>query len=193
MLDESFEQPTAAATVMVGFDRPWCIAGGWAIDLAIGRATREHGDVEIAVFREDQQAIRTYLNDWVFCVAVDHRLVPWRAGETLNLPIHEVHATSPDGAKLEILLNDRDAIDWIYRRKSSIRRPIENTIRRGRDSMPMLATEIVLLYKSKNPRPADELDLRVAQEVLDEESRRWLIDALRVTAPDHPWLKVLQG
>jgi hypothetical protein len=193
MLDEAFEQPHSAATVMVGFERPWCIAGGWAIDLALSRATREHPDVEIAIFREDQHLLRPFLADWEFRVAMEHRLVAWPEGETLQLPLHELHATSPTGMKLELLLNERDAIDWIYRRDASVRRPIEKAIRRGREGIPVLAVEIVLLYKSKNPRPQDELDFRVAREMLDDESRGWLIDALRTTAPAHPWLKILGG
>src|SRR5438874_5871869 len=125
MLDEAFEQPRAAVSVMVGFDRPWCVAGGWAIDLALGRATREHADVEIAIFREDQHQLREYLSDWDWSAAVDHRLVTWRENQTLELPLHELHTTGPAGEKLEFLLNERDAIDWIYRRDPSIRRALE--------------------------------------------------------------------
>jgi hypothetical protein len=177
MLDEGFEQPRAAAAVMVGFERPWCIAGGWAIDLAVGRATREHKDVEIAVFRQDYEALTEYLRGWRFDV----------------LSHHEIHAKSASGFPLEILLNDCDPIDWIYRRDARIRRSMEKTIRRGREGIPVLAAEIALLYKSKNTRAADELDFRVARQILEDESRDWLIDALRVTAPSHPWLKSLEG
>ena len=42
-------------------------------------------------------------------------------------------------------------------------------------------------------RAADELDFRVAREILEDEPRDWLIDALRLTAPSHPWLKSLEG
>ncbi|MCL4541605.1 MAG: hypothetical protein M1396_04620 [Chloroflexi bacterium] len=42
------------ATLLTDFDRPWFIAGGWAIDLFLGRQTRAHKDVEIAVLRQDQ-------------------------------------------------------------------------------------------------------------------------------------------
>ena len=33
---------------------PWFIAGGWAIDLFLGRKTREHADVDFALSRLDQ-------------------------------------------------------------------------------------------------------------------------------------------
>jgi hypothetical protein len=147
--------------------------------------------VEIAIFREDQLALRNYLADWSFRVAVNRQLVPWREGEALVFPQHELRASSAQGVELEFLLNERDSIDWIYRRDTRIRRGMEKAIRRGREGIPVLASEIVLLYKSKNPRPQDELDFRVAREELDDESRRWLIGALRVIAPDHPWLSAL--
>ena len=31
---------------------PWYVAGGWAVDLHLGRPTREHEDLEIGVPRE---------------------------------------------------------------------------------------------------------------------------------------------
>jgi len=39
---------------MSDFKRPWYIAGGWAVDLYLGYVSREHGDIEILVYREDQ-------------------------------------------------------------------------------------------------------------------------------------------
>jgi hypothetical protein len=38
------------AALMQRFERPSCIAGGWAIDLFLGRMTRPHKDIEIAIF-----------------------------------------------------------------------------------------------------------------------------------------------
>ena len=35
--------------VMTGFDRPWFVSGGWAIDLFVGRVTREHEDIEMGL------------------------------------------------------------------------------------------------------------------------------------------------
>ena len=59
-----FAAPLQVAQAMAGFRRPWFIAGGWAIDLFLGRVTREHADIEIAVLRTDQQFLRQHLRSW---------------------------------------------------------------------------------------------------------------------------------
>ena len=33
--------------------RPWSVVGGWALDLWLGRQTRDHGDLEFTVLRDD--------------------------------------------------------------------------------------------------------------------------------------------
>src|SRR4051812_24187898 len=56
---------------------PWGVAGGWAIDLALGAVTRPHADVDLAVFRDDQHAVRAALPAWRFETVRDGALVPW--------------------------------------------------------------------------------------------------------------------
>ena len=41
----------------------WCIAGGYAVELLVGRAFREHGDTDIMVLRQDQLALQSWLLD----------------------------------------------------------------------------------------------------------------------------------
>ena len=45
--------PDEAAHLLAGTEVPWAVAGGWAIDLHLGRQTREHGDLEVAIPRAD--------------------------------------------------------------------------------------------------------------------------------------------
>lgn len=85
------------AGTLRAFQRPWAVAGGWALDLMLGQVTRPHADVDIAVFREDQQALRTALPGWRLEVATVGTLVPWGHGKWLELPVHEVHARPPAG------------------------------------------------------------------------------------------------
>lgn len=53
--------PQEAAARLAGLNRPWWVAGGWAIDLWLGEQTRPHGDLEIAIVGSDFEAIRAHL------------------------------------------------------------------------------------------------------------------------------------
>ncbi|WP_199560463.1 hypothetical protein [Pantoea sp. 3_1284] len=106
---------TKVAEWMSIYDRPWGIAGGWAIDLFIGNETRHHSDIEVAILRDDQHRLRTVLADWSFQKAVKGELVEWES-ETLELPIHELHGNNRTGNRLEVLLNEVEDDQWIFRR-----------------------------------------------------------------------------
>ncbi|WP_460529046.1 nucleotidyltransferase domain-containing protein [Flindersiella endophytica] len=41
--------PSEIAHHLTGIAAPWCVAAGWALDLFLGRQTRKHGDIEIAI------------------------------------------------------------------------------------------------------------------------------------------------
>lgn len=188
-----FQPALFAATIMNAFERPWCIAGGWAIDLWLGRATRKHKDVEIAVLREDQIALRDFLREWKFNLVTKGELKPWRRDDRqmLMLPIHELHAADARGRKLEFLLNESDSVDWLYRRDARIRWPLDQWIIRGGFGVPVIAPHIALLYKSKSPRPQDELDLRSSLPKLDSELREWLAQSIGLSDSAHAWIAAL--
>ena len=59
--------------LMNDFPAPWCVTGGWAIDLFVGRQTRAHGIVEVAIFRDDQDRLRQHLPGWTFDQVVNRR------------------------------------------------------------------------------------------------------------------------
>ncbi|WP_411859249.1 nucleotidyltransferase domain-containing protein [Burkholderia sp. BKH01] len=47
----------------------WCIVGGWALDLWHGARTREHGDLEFTILREDFGGFRQAFSDPEFHTA----------------------------------------------------------------------------------------------------------------------------
>src|SRR2546422_1817142 len=136
--------------LMHGFNARWCVAGGWALDLFLGQATRPHDDLELSIFRQDQQLLRRHLRDWTFQKVVEGRRLTWSADEELKLPIHEIHAHSTKNPRLlfEFLLNERSAEDWVYRRDTRIRMPLERAIVRDSGGLPILCPAIVLLFKA---------------------------------------------
>ncbi|HRK30511.1 MAG TPA: hypothetical protein PLD59_05485 [Tepidisphaeraceae bacterium] len=189
-----FQPALFAATVMNAFDRPWCIAGGWAIDLWLGRLTRAHSGVVVAVFRDDQIALRDFLHNWNFAIPVQHdgksmlRALPRADRQMLMPPVHSLHGESAHSRRVMFALEERDSVDWLYRRDRRIRWPVDQWTVRGAFGVPALAPHLALLLKSTQPRDRDTLDFRSALPQLDPELRAWLSDAITLAAAGHPWL-----
>ena len=117
---------SAAGDALAGYDRPWWIAGGWAIDLFVGARPRHHDDVDVVVLRRDQQKLAAHLEDWDIQVVVHPGgLRPWR-GELLEPPVHELRARrSPDDAwTCELLLDEADGDRWVFRRDARVTFPL---------------------------------------------------------------------
>lgn len=175
------------------FEAHWFVAGGWAIDLFLERETRPHDDIEIAVFRRDQLILQNYLDGWLLQKAENGVLSDWNKGEFLELPIHVVHCFRENGELrfLEVLLNETSGEDWIYRRDRNIAKPLSKLHLTSNSGVKFLCPEVVLLYKSKNPRRKDERDFQTVVNYLDAESKRWLKNAVASADPSHHWLESL--
>ncbi|MBY0121616.1 nucleotidyltransferase domain-containing protein [Bacillus sp. S/N-304-OC-R1] len=187
----SFEQCLGINSLMSGFDRKWFFAGGWAIDLFIDKQTREHNDIEFAIFRKDQLYLKDYLKEWEFQKVIKGKFHIWE-NEYLGLPIHEIHASNMlNGDKIEILLNETKENDWIYRRDLRISYPLNSICSITKTGIPYLNPEIVLLYKAKNTREKDHQDFITIKDYLDDEKKKWLRNALEIHEPEHMWLQFL--
>jgi len=188
----AFEPVRQVAAIMQSFEKPWFVAGGWAVDLFLGRETRAHEDFEVAVFRRDQEAVWRHLSGWTWDQVKAGERHPWR-GEWLAPPIHELHGKRAEGdlRELEVLLDEAWADTWRFRRNLAVARPIAEIRLRTSEEIPFLAPEIALLYKAKAPRAHDEADFRAALPELDEPRRQWLAQALDVCHSGHPWISEL--
>lgn len=76
----------------------------------------------------------------------------------------------------------------MFRRAAAVQRPLARAVVHTAAGLPVLAPEVVLLYKAKAPRAADEHDFTAARPHLGPEARAWLAAALRRCHPGHPWL-----
>ena len=191
--ETKFRTVEKVVRLLAGFDRPWFVAGGWAIDLYLGRVTRLHGDVDVGLLRVDQDALRLYLSGWEFKKVEAGHHEAWEEGEWLEAPVHELHARGEDGdpRQIEFLLNESSGDVWVFRRNHAITRPLREVRLLTPSGTPFLAPEMVLLYKAKNTTATDELDFRNVRASLGEKARNWLRDALEVCHPGHPWTAVL--
>jgi aminoglycoside-2''-adenylyltransferase len=181
------------AGLLADYLRPWFIAGGWAIDLFLGRKTRDHADIDVAVLRRDQRDLRTYLTGWEFETVEAGQKAPWREGEWLNLPVHEIHARRSGGSprELEFLLNEASNDEWIFRRDARITRRLSKVRLVTRSGIPCLDPAIVLLFKAKTPVAKDLADFDRTAPHLGSGRRLWLRHALETYHPGHPWIAKL--
>jgi len=190
----TFEKVEKVCALLGDLRCEWHVCGGWAIDLFLGRVTRAHKDIDVSIAREDQLEVRDYMlrRGWSLEKAHDGRLTTWEEGEFLSPPFHTVWcrngAHEPDF--VELMLDEIDGERFTFRRDPSV------TMRRGRMSfktpsgVPVLAPEIVLLYKS-NASEEYAGDFRNASGALDAGGRAWLRDALAKVYESHPWAEDL--
>ncbi len=61
----SVPEPVAyVRDLLRGIAAPWFLCGGWAVDAWVGQQTRDHWDVDIAIFHDDQRAIFEHFAGW---------------------------------------------------------------------------------------------------------------------------------
>jgi len=174
----------------------WWVAGGWAIDLLVGRQTRSHEDFDVLVLRPEQHAVREHLHAWdVHAADPPGTLRPWPIGEILPLSVHDIWCRREPSAPwaFQLMIEDVDGEDWLLRRDHRIRLPLSTLAgRASRPGLPVLVAEVQLLYKSGSLREKDAADFDIARSYLSADQRHWLRDALRATDPDHRWISRLE-
>jgi hypothetical protein len=185
--------PEDAASWFSSLTVPWWVAGGWALDLFLGRQFREHGDCDVGVLRRDFPQLRAALSNWEIFEAQNKvlSLLPYDVA-----PREDVNSLwcRPSGSLLwcaEVLLDAGDKEFWVFRREPKIRRPLNEIIRRTPRGLPYLAPEIQLLYKARTPRSRDQEDFAHVIPHLDAPARKWLRESLHMIQPAHDWLTAL--
>lgn len=165
-------------------DVRWGIAGGWALDLWQGVVSREHSDIEIACFRTDLARLLPALGAFEIAVARNKVLTPYRIGEALpddsfSLWVRRHGETLWD---FEIVAERQHASEWVYRRDPTVTRPMTSVFGLAGE-IPIIAPEVQLLYKCRDPRPKDLDDLRRFIPLLDEATYAWLHGAVATAHP----------
>jgi hypothetical protein len=202
-----FHYPLEVAEMLSSLDKPWYIAGGWAIDLYLQRQRREHKDVDIAVFRQDQLVFQEYFLDrgwklWKY-IGDSTNVERWLIGEKLKLPDRGIFAEPSHMAmpRMDILLSEKKGDHWYYHADSRITHPVKTLGIRSDLGIPFFSPEIVLLFKARHVtideasdilhRENDEKDFQTVRRLLTAEHRAWLTEALTLLYSNHPWLRYL--
>jgi hypothetical protein len=180
---------------MSGIEAPWWIAGGWAIDLFLGTETRAHKDLDVGVRRSDASRIIAALPGWEFFAAKDGVLFPLAPGTEPRATVNSLwgRRLGEPYWRVELMLDDSDGTDWIFRREPSIRRPFRAALCTASDGLRYLAPELQLLYKARDLRPEDRSDFEHAALGLEIPAAEWLRHCLARLYPRHPWIPALES
>jgi hypothetical protein len=176
---------------------PWWIAGGWAIDLFIGKQTREHLDADVIILRKDQFIIKDFLSDWFLYKTNQPGLALWDTREFLELGVNSVWCKKEIQAPwlLEIIFLDSKGSEWFYRREPKIRGLIHDFGKVTKDGIPYISPEIQLLFKAKyNSLVKNELDFNNTINLLTTKQKKWLKEALKIEFPTgHNWINRIES
>ena len=188
--------PRVVADRLAGVDRPWHVAGGWALEL--WRADhdlgplRDHEDLEIAIPRAAYPTFAAAFGDLDLYAVRSGAVWPLR-GAKPKAHVRQVWVAEGGRYCTDLFLEAGGDRKWIFRRDGRVRRPTGRMVARTRDGVPYLRPEGVLLYKAAGLRSKDASDFEAVAPDLDAESVRWLVDALSIAYPGHPWIARLQS
>lgn len=183
--------PGEMTAEMAGFERPWWVVGGWAVEAATG-FRREHEDLDVSILARDVPALVEHLRG---------RWHVWNNAGGVLRPLGErwtdvedpasqlwLRASAADPWVVDVPLTpDRDG-RWTHKFLPGEDARGEDVTWVADDGIRYLAAEIVLSYKARLGRAKDDPDLEACLPVLTTEKRAWLRRAVEQTAPGHRWL-----
>ena len=181
--------PSEVARHLAGVTTPWCVAAGWALDLFVGRQTRPHGDIEIAIPAAGFPEVRSRFPGYVFDAAGSGRIWEDAAPDVLAA-VYQTWLRDPATGNylLDVFREPHDGDTWICRRDESIRFPYSEIIHHTQDGIPYLAPELVLLFKAKHARQKDQADFESTAPLMTPAQRERLAELVARTHPGHHWL-----
>lgn len=185
--------PKELAARLVGIDRPWCVVGGWALDLWHGYQTRDHEDLEFTVLREDLPIFRSALKGVAFFTAGGGIVEYLPEGSAVPASMSQVWCLDvADGCwRVDMMVEPGTPESWVCKRNQSIVRPRAEMVGVTDTGIPYLKPAAILLLKAKHQRDKDKFDFRTALPKLEKAERDWLGASLGATHPDHDWIKLL--
>lgn len=146
----------------------------------------------MGILRRDTARVIAAMEAWEFFEAQQGTLSgPLRGSARQGVNSLWVRRRGEEPWALELMLDEAEADQWVFRRDHTIRRPLTSVVRHDADGIPYLAPEIQLLYKAKHLRAEDELDFQRVAVHLGGTAREWLRGALRRLEPQHRWLAAL--
>jgi hypothetical protein len=185
--------PLELTSRLSGISRPWCIVGGWALDLWHGQQTRGHDDLEFTVLREDVGIFRKALQGLDFYTAGSGVVTPLPQGTEPPADIVQIWCLDSIERRwqVDMMIEPGTQQTWICKRDPTIFGPRHEFVRSTSDGIPYLAPAPILLFKAKYQRAKDEIDFENALPKLATAERAWLKASLELVHPGHDWISAL--
>jgi len=187
--------PADADALFSGYPGRWWVAGGWAIEAFTGVA-REHDDIDLSIPRSDLPLLRQHLAGRLDIWAADSgtlRPLIGPDGDTLPATCGNLwlRRSGADPWEYDVVLMDITGGQWHYKRDQRIALGIDEILWHE-NGISYLRPEIQLLHKAPGLRPKDQQDFETCLPVLDTTARIWLVAALELAHPGHPWIDELR-
>jgi len=178
-----------------GFDRPWWLVGGWAVEAFTG-SPREHEDIDVSILACDAPALREFVGDrWHLWANESGQLRPM-SDRYPDLPTPDSQIWVRRDARSPWVMDVPVTPDvdgrWQNKRLPDHVAPLDEVTWVTDDGVRVLDPEIVLLFKSTLGRTKDHRDFARALPLLDDGQRDRLDRAVRRLSPEHPWLTELR-
>lgn len=124
------------------------------------------------------------LDGYEIAVARNKVLTPYQRGDALADENFSLWLRRHGEAlwDFEMVAEAQQDGQWVYRREALVTRPLDEVFVRARD-FPIIAPEIQLLYKCKEPRPKDIDDLERCVPLLEAAAYAWLREAAATAHP----------
>ncbi|MFB9947789.1 nucleotidyltransferase domain-containing protein [Rhizobium puerariae] len=181
--------PRELAERLEGMQQPWCVVGGWALDLWHGRQTRSHEDLEFTVLRHDVPAFRECLEGMRFHAVGDGNVDYLPAERQPPETIAQIWCEDVEARRwrVDMMIEPGTEDTWVCKRDPGISLPRADIVARTAEGVPYLKPAAILLFKAKYRRAKDEIDFDNALAKLTGPERGWLKDCLETLHLGHAW------
>ena len=185
--------PMQLAQKLNGVDAHWYVVGGWALDLWLGKQSREHEDLEFATSPKYVPKLASHLSELTFFEAKAGQLTACDVNQAFNNDVWQFWGAdlSVGRWRVDMMMERGSPEFWEYKRSPSLRQPRDNAIRTNSHGIRYLAPANVLLFKAKHCRAKDEHDFEAALPHLTARDRSTLRRWLGLCHADHHWLRYL--
>ena len=173
--------PEQLKELMRGFEPPWWLVGGYAIEAFTGIA-REHEDIDVSIFTDDVQALRAHLEPRYHLWSNDggtFRFFEEKHPEPLA-PLSQIWVREDADAPwiLDCPLNPSVEGKWQNKRDRDHVAPLDEVTWFDSRGIRCLNPEIALFFKAGSERATQRWDWEVAVPMLSDSRRAWLEDSV---------------